>query len=103
MPFDRNNPESMRVAISVGVGTTVALSKHVPTPFLGSAELIFSAERAPHFFNPKAKWREILPGFSTVHVLPCGHEGMFRDGRHQLTRVLNFVLEGIVNSGDLRE
>src|SRR5262249_23141544 len=62
MPFDCNDPEKMHRATLAGVGSLVALSKHVPTPFSGRAVLILSAERAPGFFHPKAPWRTILPG-----------------------------------------
>jgi thioesterase domain-containing protein len=96
MPFDCNNPEQMHLATLAGVGSLVALSKHVPTPFSGRAVLILSAARAPGFFHPKALWRMILPGPQTVHVLPWApHVELFRSGLEQFTRIFNFVLKEI--------
>src|SRR5262249_39496825 len=44
MPFDCNDPDKLHLAALAGVGSLVALSKHVPTPFSGRAVLILSAE-----------------------------------------------------------
>ena len=99
MPFDCNDPEKMHLATLAGVGSLVALCKHIPTPFSGRAVLILSAERAPAFFHPKGVWRTILPGPQTVHVLPWDrHEELFRSGLGQFTRVFNFILEEIATS-----
>src|SRR5262245_43824305 len=98
MPFDCNDPENMHIATLAGVGSLVALSKHVPTPFSGRAVLILCAARAPGFFHPKGWWRTILPGPQTVHVLPWTHEELFRSGLEQFTRVFNFVLKEIAMS-----
>jgi thioesterase domain-containing protein len=99
MPFDCNDPEQMDLATLAGVGSLVALWKHVPTPFSGRAILILSAATAPGFFHPKAPWRTILPGPQTVHVLPWApHTELFRSGLEQFTRVFNFVLNEIATS-----
>jgi thioesterase domain-containing protein len=99
MPFDCNNPEQMHIATLAGVGSLVALCKHIPTSFSGPAVLILSAARAPGFFHPQARWRTILPGPQTVHVLPYTHLELFRSpGLEQFTRVFNFVLEEIATS-----
>jgi thioesterase domain-containing protein len=99
LPFDCNDPEQMHLAVLAGVDTLVVLSKHVPTPFSGSAVLILSAERAPGFFHPKAPWRMILPGPQTVHVLPWQpHVELFRSGLEQFARLFNFILKEIAMS-----
>lgn len=99
MPFDRNDPEQVHLAVLAGVDTLVALSKHVPTPFSGSAVLILSAERAPGFFHPKAPWRTILTGPQTVHVLHWQpHVELFRSGLEQFARLCNFILKEIAVS-----
>jgi thioesterase domain-containing protein len=98
MPFDCNDPEKMHLATLAGVGSLVALCKHVPTPFSGSAVSILSAERAPGFFHPKGPWRTILPGPQTVHVLPWTHTELFRSGLEQFTRIFNFILNEIATS-----
>jgi thioesterase domain-containing protein len=99
MPFDCNDPEKMHLAVLAAVDTIVAVAKHVPTPFSGSAVLILSAERAPGFFHPKAPWRTILPGPQTVHVLPWQpHQELFRSGLEQFSRVFNFILKEIATS-----
>jgi thioesterase domain-containing protein len=95
MPFDCNNPEQVHSATLVGVGSLVALSKHIPTSFSGRAVLILSAERAPGFFHPQAQWRTILPGPQIVHVLPYTHDELFRSRLEQFTRIFNFVLKEI--------
>src|SRR5262245_45635563 len=70
MPFDCNDPEQMHLATLAGVGSLVAVCKHVPTPFSGRAVLILSAAEAPGFFHPKAPWHTILPGTHPLPVLP---------------------------------
>src|SRR5262249_61987587 len=97
-------PEKLHRATLAGVGSLVALSKHVPTPFSGRAVLILSAERAPGFFHPKAPWRTILPGPQTVHVLPwVPHTELFQSGLGQFTRVFNFILKEIATSNTSAE
>jgi hypothetical protein len=99
MPFDCNDPEKMHLAVLAGVDTLAVLSKHVPTPFSGSAVLILSAERAPGFFHPKAPWRMILPGPQAVHVLHWQpHVELFRSGLEQFARLFNFILKEIAMS-----
>jgi thioesterase domain-containing protein len=90
MPFDCNDPEKMHLATLAGVGSLVALCKHVPTPFSGSAVLILAAGRAPGFFHPKGPWRTILPGPQTVHVLPWTHTEL-RAGLKDLNRTISGV------------
>ena len=103
MPFDCNDPEKMHLATLAGVGSLVALCKHIPTPFSGRAVLILSAERAPGFFHRKGQWRTILPGPQTVHVLPWTHAELFRSGLGQFTRVFNFILKEIATSNTSAE
>ena len=98
MPFDCNDPEQMHLATLAGVGSLVAVCKHVPTPFSGRAVIILSAARAPGFFHPKGAWRTILPGPQTVHVLPWDHTELFRSGLEQFTGVFNFILDEIATS-----
>jgi thioesterase domain-containing protein len=98
MPFDCNDPEKMHLATLAGVGSLVALWKHVPTPFSGRAVLILTAKRAPGFFHPNGQWRTILPGPQTVHVLPSTHTELFQSGLEQFTRVFNFILKEIATS-----
>jgi thioesterase domain-containing protein len=98
MPFDCNDPEKMHLATLAAVGSLVALTKHVPTPFSGRAVLILSAERARGFFHPNAPWRTILPGPQTVHVLPWPHTELFRSGLEQFACLFNFILNEIATS-----
>ena len=99
MPFDCNDPEKVHLAVLAGVDALVMLSKHIPTPFSGSAVLILSAERAPGFFDPKGPWRTILSGPQTVHVLHWQpHVELFRSGLEQFARVFNFILTEIATS-----
>ena len=98
MPFDCNDPEKMHLATLAAVGSLVALTKHVPTPFSGRVVLILSAERAPGFFHPKGPWRTILPGPQTAHVLPWPHTELFRSGLEQFARLFNFILNEIATS-----
>jgi thioesterase domain-containing protein len=99
VPFDCNDPEKMHLATLAGVGSLVALSKHVPAPFSGRAVLILSAHHAPGFFHPKSPWRMILPGSHTVHVVPSNHHlELFRSDLEQFSRVFKFILEEIATS-----
>jgi thioesterase domain-containing protein len=98
LPFDHCDSNQIHLATLAGVGSVIALSRHVLEPFSGQAELILSARRAPFFFDPKSRWRGLLPGWQPAHVLPRGHAGLFRVGRDEFARVLKFVLEGMPNS-----
>jgi len=51
-PFDSRDPQQLHAAILAGVSTIVALCRHMPQPFFGSAQVIVSAPRAPQFFDP---------------------------------------------------
>jgi pimeloyl-ACP methyl ester carboxylesterase len=50
-PFDVNDPQQLHNAIVTGMAAITATSKFTPRPFLGTVELILSAEMAPPFFG----------------------------------------------------
>jgi thioesterase domain-containing protein len=93
MPFDPRDPEQLHLATLAGIGTMVALVKHMPAPFTGAVEVILSAERADGFLHPQMPWRQLLLGPRIVHVLPWNHTQLFRLGREQVGRLLKFMLE----------
>ncbi len=93
MPFDPGDPNQLHAAALAAVGSLIASSTYVPTPFPGPAQLIVSAERAPGFFHPQMPWRKLLTGPRIVHVLPWGHMELFREGREAVARLLRFMLE----------
>jgi thioesterase domain-containing protein len=103
MPFDYRDPQQMHTAILAGVGSLVAVNKHMPQPFPGYAQVIVSAARAAPFFNPTSSWQSVLPGPRMVHVAPYDHQEFFSSGLEHVGRVINFLLEeattwGAVNS-----
>jgi thioesterase domain-containing protein len=93
MPFEADDPKQLELAVLAGVGSLVALSRHVPRPFPGSAQLIVSDRRAGAFFHPEMHWHKLLPGPRMVHVLPWDHIQLFRAGRENVARALKFMLE----------
>jgi len=93
MPFDHRDPKQVHNASLAGVGSLIAIARHVPSPYPGSAELVISAEHAPGFFHPQMPWHKLLPGPRTVHVLPGRHRELFRGGRDEVARLLKFMLE----------
>jgi thioesterase domain-containing protein len=93
MPFDFNDANQLHKAILAGVGAVVASRTHVPRPYSGPATLIISADRAPKFFHPSMPWSRLLCGPRIVHVLPWGHNAMFRSGFDEAARVLRTMVE----------
>lgn len=99
MPFAANNQQQVHLATMAAVNTLVAFAKHVPEIFPGAVAAILSLQRAAGFFHPQMHWVKLLAGRPRVHVLPYGHNELFHSGRHDLARVLKFVLEDAMNSG----
>jgi thioesterase domain-containing protein len=93
MPFDADEPEQMHLATLAGVGSMVALNRHVPRLFPGPVQLIVSGPRAAAFFHPEMTWHTVLPGPRMVHVLPWEHTDLFRAGREHVALALRFFLE----------
>jgi thioesterase domain-containing protein len=92
-PFDRRDPQQLHAATLAGVGSLIALCRHVPQPFFGSAQVIVSAPRAAQFFDPASPWHSLLPGPRMVHVVPWDHWEFFGSGGEHVARVINFLLE----------
>jgi thioesterase domain-containing protein len=98
IPFDTNDRQRLHLATLAGVNTMVALCKHVPKTFSGKVTAILSLQRARGFFHPRTRWAELLSQQPMAHVLPCSHDEIFKSARHDLARVLKFVLENIMHS-----
>src|SRR5262249_18285828 len=56
IPFDPRDPQQLHAATLAGVGSTIALNRHVPQPFSGPTQVIVSAERAAKFFGSASPW-----------------------------------------------
>ena len=93
LPFDPRDPRQLHAATLAGVGSLIALCRHVPQPFSGPAQVIVSALRAARFFHPASPWHTLLPGSRMVHVVPWDHEEFFRSGAEHVARVFKFLLE----------
>jgi hypothetical protein len=93
LPFDPGNPKQMHTATLAGVASLIALSRHVPAPFAGPAQLIVSARRSVWFFHPEMPWQKLLPGPRMVHVVAWDHNELFQAGREHIARLLKFMLE----------
>jgi thioesterase domain-containing protein len=98
MPFALNDQDQVHVATSAAVTTLVAFCTHVPEVFPGAAVAILSSRRAHAFFHPQMYWIKLLPRLVVTHVLPFEHTEMFRSGRHELARILKFVLESDIKT-----
>jgi thioesterase domain-containing protein len=98
MPFVLNDQDQIHAATSAAVTTLVAFCTHVPEVFLGAAVAILSSRRAHAFFHPQMYWIKLLPRLVMTHVLPFEHTEMFRSGRHELARILKFVLESDIKT-----
>ena len=103
MPFDAQDPDQLQDAVLAGVGSLVALSRHVPRPFSGPAQLIVSDRRAALFFHPEMTWHKLLPGPRMVHVLPWDHIQLFRAGRESVARALKFMFGEAPRLGTMAE
>ena len=93
MHFDPSDPQQVHYAVLAGLGSQIAIYRHVPAPFSAPAQLILSAERAVRFFHPQMPWHRLLPGPRMVHVVPWDHMELFRSGRETVVRLLKFVLD----------
>ncbi len=98
LPFAANDQQQLHFATLAGVNSLVALSTHVPEIFSGAVTAIVSFERAAAFFHPQLRWAKLLSRRPAVHVLPYSHLELFGSANHEFSRVLNFVLEGAMNS-----
>jgi thioesterase domain-containing protein len=98
MPFSLDDPDQVHVATLAAVKTLVAFCTHAPEVFSGAAVAILSSRRAHAFFHPQMYWIKLLPGLIMTHVLPFEHTEMFRSGRHELARILKFVLESDIKA-----
>jgi thioesterase domain-containing protein len=92
-PFDPRDPQQLHAASLAGVGSMVALARHVPQPFSGSAQLIMTPSRAAKIFDPASPWQRLLPGPRMVHVVPWDHTEFFCAGLEHVARVFKFLLE----------
>ena len=92
-PFDPRDPQQLHAATLAGVGSILALCRHVPQPFSGPTQVIVSALRAAQFFHPTSPWHSLLPGPRMVHVVPWDHREIFGSGVEHIARVLKFLLE----------
>jgi len=93
IPFDPRVPQQLHAAILAGVGSVIAMCRHVPQPFSGPAQVIVNALRATQFFDSASPWHWLLPGPRMVHVVPWNHDEFFRSGVEHIARVINFLLE----------
>jgi len=99
MPFAVDDEQQVHLATLTGVKSLVAFCRHVPEIFTGTAVAILSPRRAANFFHPQMPWVKILPQPSMVFVLPHNHRELFQSGRHDLSRVLKFILDEAMNFG----
>ena len=92
VPFDAQDPDELHIATLAGVGSVTAMSRFAPKPYLGAVSLILSADTAPPFFGPAGHWKGVLPNPPYVHVVPCGHVELWGSHRHEVARLVNFLL-----------
>jgi thioesterase domain-containing protein len=92
MPFVADDQKKVHLATLAGVNCLAALSTYVPKVFPGAATAILSFDRAAGFFHPEMFWIKILPERPMTQVLSYNHYSIFRTGRHELVRALDFVL-----------
>src|SRR5262249_3122226 len=86
-------PRELQVAILAGVSSKIAIFRHAPSPYIGPAQCVVSAQGAVAFFHPELVWSKLLPGPCMVHVLPWDHPELFRSGRNSVAQSLKFFLE----------
>jgi thioesterase superfamily protein len=97
LPFAVADEEQLKLATIAGVKCLIAFSTFAPEFFSGATVAILSSERAAGFFHPQMYWANLLPRMRIAHVLPFDHRALFRSGRHDLIRVLKFVLQGAMD------
>jgi thioesterase domain-containing protein len=107
MPFDASNPEQLHNAVVTGVASITAISKFTPRPFLGTVELILSAESAGPFFGRERPWQKILPNPPVIHVMPFGHIELLHNHRFDVARFARLILEwnarrGMIGAGPMQ-
>jgi thioesterase domain-containing protein len=93
MPFDANDADQLHAATLAGVTSLITIFRYAPPPYFGPAQVIVSAERAAPFFHRQMPWSKLLPGPRFVHVVPWGHNELFRSGREHVAQLLKFMLE----------
>jgi thioesterase domain-containing protein len=92
-PFDVNDPQQLHNAIVTGMAAITATSKFTPRPFLGTVELILSAEMAPPFFGRDRPWHKILLNPPVIHAMPFGHAEMLQRHRFDVARLVRMSLQ----------
>jgi thioesterase domain-containing protein len=92
-PFDVNDPDQLHNAILTGMATITATSKLTPRPFLGSVELVLSAEMAAPFFGRDRPWHKILINPPVIHAMPFGHAEMLQKQRFDVARLVKLILQ----------
>jgi thioesterase domain-containing protein len=102
LPFNPRDPTQMQLAVEVATRTTLALARHVPTPFSGPADVIVPEGRAPGFLHPEMPWRKLLPGLRVTHVLRWRHTELLRAGRKTVARLVKSMLEEVPAAVDVR-
>jgi thioesterase domain-containing protein len=104
VPFDARDPDQLHIATQTGIATVAAISRFSPKPFLGATQLVLSSDLAPSFFGPAAHWKKILPNPPTVHAIPCGHLELVGSRRHEVTRLIKYILgEAFPRARDFQE
>src|SRR5262245_27310459 len=99
VPFAAYDQTQVHFATLAGVKALVAFCRHVPETFTGTAAAILSPRRAVNFFHPEMPWAKILPEKKMTPVLPYDQTEIFRSGRHDLLRLLKFILDGGTDVG----
>jgi len=98
MPFAAEDQKKLHLATLAGVNCLASLSTYVPKVFPGTATAILSFDRAAGFFHPEMYWIKLLPGRPFTQVLSYNHYSIFRAGRRELVRSLEFVLSFALDS-----
>lgn len=91
--FDHRDPAQLAIAARVGAATSKAISRFVPEPYSGAAELIVSSRRAPGFFAPDHDWQRLLCGPRTTHVIEGSHAELLHSNGPQVHMLIRFYLD----------
>lgn len=94
IPYDIRDREQLHAAIMTSINAKIALTRYRPKPFLGAAEMIIVAEKAPLFFSPQCLWNRLLPNPHATYILPVSHPEMFRSRLGDTGRLVKFMLQG---------